>query len=149
MFVGGLRDITVGFSTKEKRKEYCDKNRDRLNRQQREWRKRNIGKEKEYKRRWYLKSRSPEQLEKEKWAMIRYRYGLEKEDYERILEDQDNKCKICDKEFDSNGQCTKLHIDHCHDSDEVRGFLCNNCNIGLGYFRDDPKILQSAAEYLT
>ena len=139
----------MGFSTKEKRKEYWDKNRDRLNRQQREWRAKNSDKSKEYKRRWYLKSRSPEQLEREKWTQIKYRYGLEKEDYERILEDQDNKCKVCDKEFDSNGQSTKLHIDHCHDSDEVRGFLCSNCNVGLGFFYDDPAILQSAAEYLT
>jgi hypothetical protein len=120
-----------------------------LNRQQKEWRAKNIDKEKEYRKRWYLRSRSPEQLEKEKWAQIKYRYDLEKEDYERILEDQDNKCKVCGKEFDSNGKRTKLHIDHCHGSDEVRGFLCNNCNIGLGYFCDDPKILQSAAEYLT
>jgi len=148
MFIRSLRDITMAFSTKEKRKEYSDKNRDRLNRQQREWRAKNIGKEKEYRKKWYLRSRSPEQLEKEKLAMIKYRYGLEKEDYERVLEDQDNKCKVCDKEFDSNGQSTKLHIDHCHDSGEIRGFLCNNCNIGLGYFCDDPQILQSAMEYL-
>ena len=137
------------WASKEKRKKYCDKNRDRLNRQQKEWRAKNIDKEKEYRKRWYLRSRSPEQLEKEKWAQIKYRYDLEKEDYERILEDQDNKCKVCGKEFDSNSRSTRLHIDHCHGSDEVRGFLCNNCNIGLGYFCDDPKILQSAAEYLT
>ncbi len=128
---------------------YCEKNRDHLNMMQKEWRLKNIDKSKAYNRKWYLKSRSPEQLEKEKWAQIKYRYDLEKEDYERILKGQDNKCKVCDKEFDSNGRCTKLHIDHCHDSDEVRGFLCNNCNIGLGYFYDDPKILQSAVEYLT
>jgi len=138
----------MGWSTKEQRKEYCDKNRDRLNRQQREWRAKNIDKEKGYRRRWYLRSRSPEQLEKEKWAQIKHRYGLEKEDYERILGYQDNKCKVCDKEFDSNGKGTKLSIDHCHDSYEVRGFLCNNCNVGLGFFYDDPKILQSAIEYL-
>jgi hypothetical protein len=30
----------------------------------------------------------------------------------------------------------------------VRGLLCNNCNLGLGYFKDNIKSLETAIQYL-
>lgn len=50
-------------------------------------------------------------------------------------------CAICGKE-------TKLHIDHCHRTNFVRGMLCFRCNTALGKFCDDPKLLERAADYL-
>jgi hypothetical protein len=41
-----------------------------------------------------------------------------------------------------------LFIDHCHLSGRVRGFLCNSCNAGLGFFYDDPNRLKLAIKYL-
>ena len=41
-----------------------------------------------------------------------------------------------------------LAVDHCHDSDDVRGLLCLSCNQGIGSFRDDPDIMTKAIEYL-
>lgn len=32
---------------------------------------------------------------------------------------------------------------------EVRGLLCNPCNLALGMFKDDPKVLVKALKYLT
>ena len=56
----------------------------------------------------------------------------------------DERCAICG---DLPG--TKRHsLDHCHVSGRMRGVLCTRCNSGLGFFRDDPRILQLAIDYL-
>jgi len=69
---------------------------------------------------------------------------------------EDHHCDICDKSehqltdmFGRGGLIrSKWRLDHCHISGEFRGFLCHNCNLGLGYFQDDPKILKKAISYL-
>ena len=58
---------------------------------------------------------------------------------------QDDVCAICHKPFISE---VKMHIDHCHKTSKFRGLLCQPCNQGIGFFFDDPQLLQSAAAYL-
>lgn len=50
-------------------------------------------------------------------------------------------CVIC-------GTNESLVVDHDHVTGDVRGMLCNHCNRGLGHFRDDPLLLEFAAQYL-
>ena len=50
-------------------------------------------------------------------------------------------CAIC-------GITERLHIDHCHNSGDVRGLLCSNCNLGIGNLKDNIKILKNAILYL-
>jgi hypothetical protein len=40
-----------------------------------------------------------------------------------------------------------LCVDHCHDTNRVRGLLCNDCNLAIGRGKT-PEILEAAAEYL-
>jgi hypothetical protein len=53
-------------------------------------------------------------------------------------------CDICGGVPTGIGLC----IDHDHETGMVRGLLCNGCNIGLGGFRDNPRLLIRAADYL-
>lgn len=73
---------------------------------------------------------------------LKHRYGITLVDYNEMLLKQNCRCKICDTE--SSG----LVVDHCHSSGDVRGLLCKNCNVGLGYFKDNPERIEKAAQYL-
>jgi len=54
-------------------------------------------------------------------------------------------CDICG----SQPKESKRHsIDHCHITGVIRGLLCDDCNIGLGKFKDNPTLLEKAKEYL-
>jgi hypothetical protein len=75
-----------------------------------------------------------------------YKYGLLPGDYDQWYEAQDGCCVICGTHQDDLRE--PLHIDHCHKTDEVRGLLCRTCNVGLGYFKDNPERLDAAREYL-
>lgn len=68
-------------------------------------------------------------------------YGMEYGTYDKMVKEQSGKCLICAKE-------KKLVVDHDHETGNVRGLLCNLCNLGLGAFKDSPSYLTSAIKYL-
>ena len=39
-------------------------------------------------------------------------------------------------------------VDHDHKTGQVRGLLCDRCNLGIGYMQDGPDILIAAARYV-
>ncbi len=67
-------------------------------------------------------------------------HGLTRREREALISEKQN-CEIC-------GTIDNLVIDHCHKTMQVRGVLCVTCNLGLGAFKDQPKLLLRAAEYL-
>lgn len=87
----------------------------------------------------------PEKIRELKRHYMRKRlYGVCREEYERRLVEQDYRCAIC------RGLPGKfsLSVDHDHTTNAVRQLLCNNCNRGLGAFKDNTALLQAAIEYL-
>ena len=54
----------------------------------------------------------------------------------------DMRCQCCGDTKDV------LHLDHNHITDEFRGYICINCNHGLGKFNDSVEKLQKAMDYL-
>ena len=73
-------------------------------------------------------------------------FGINADQYEAMLKEQNNVCAICYKPDICNRD---LAVDHCHNTKKVRGLLCTNCNMALGKFQDDLQIIQKAVEYLT
>jgi hypothetical protein len=72
------------------------------------------------------------------------RYGITPAEYEERLEYQEGVCQIC-RLPPSGG---RLNVDHCHDTNNLRGLLCGNCNRALGLFKEDEANVLSAVEYL-
>jgi len=54
----------------------------------------------------------------------------------------DNICLICKRDD------KKLVLDHDHETDKFRGWLCNDCNSALGKFDDSIVMLINAINYL-
>lgn len=69
-----------------------------------------------------------------------------REEYETLLQDQDNACAICGITAEEIGK--KLIVDHNHETLKIRGLLCWRCNSGLGFFKDNQAHLAMAIEYL-
>lgn len=74
-------------------------------------------------------------------------YGITQSTFDYLFEKQNGKCAIC-KTTDFVGKGKKLHVDHCHATNAIRGLLCNHCNIGLGAFKDNIDYLKKAMVYL-
>lgn len=72
------------------------------------------------------------------------RYGITKETFDQLLDNQDYTCAICKKQINERSS----HIDHCHTTGNVRGILCEKCNKGLGQFDDNIEYLNNAIKYL-
>ena len=83
--------------------------------------------------------------ERDRAATLKYRYGITLEEWDRLVEEQHGACLICNFRPESPRQ---LHVDHNHQTGEVRGLLCNNCNVGLGYFADNAERLARASMYV-
>lgn len=39
-------------------------------------------------------------------------------------------------------------VDHDHNTGRIRGILCRNCNVAIGYFKENTGNLKSAIAYL-
>ncbi len=69
-------------------------------------------------------------------------YGITQEEYDHLLaEAKLNGCAIC-------GSLGRPHLDHNHDTGEIRQFLCSNCNLALGLLKEDPERMERMIAYV-
>lgn len=108
------------------------KDREKYNQYQSEWKSNNIDKVRRY-----------------KWKA---RFGITPEQYNELFIVQGGVCASCgkpeSKKHNKSNRVQMLSVDHDHVTDQVRGLLCQDCNIAIGYFHDDPCRLQKAITYL-
>jgi hypothetical protein len=77
---------------------------------------------------------------------LKYKYGISMETYNEMFENQNGLCKICNYKFGQ--KAADCYVDHDHKTLVVRGLLCQQCNTGLGNFKDNHQFLLNAIEYL-
>ena len=81
-------------------------------------------------------------------------YGITEAQYDTMLAEQGGTCAICKRpevsKWRRKGEPEerRMAIDHDHTTRQVRGLLCNRCNMGIARFDDDPERLRTAADYL-
>ena len=76
------------------------------------------------------------------------KYGITLEEYNSILLKQNGKCAICENDKVGRNRTKYFIIDHDHKTNKVRGLLCDQCNKGLGHFKDSKELLLKATKYL-
>lgn len=81
---------------------------------------------------------------KKRDRMLRKKYGITIEDYNKIFDNQNESCALC---FRKPGKFP-LHVDHSHKTGKVRGLLCHQCNWYLGTIDEDPSIIDRIIAYL-
>ena len=73
-------------------------------------------------------------------------YGITGEQYRLMFDNQDGNCAICYRHQDRVNKT--FCVDHDHTTGKIRELLCEDCNLALGTFNDDPIRFENAASYL-
>ncbi len=92
----------------------------------------------------YHKSKRNQTLKRDN--ELQKKFGINLPTFEKILEEQNRVCYICEQENNNSGG--SLAVDHNHKTGQVRGLLCGNCNRALGLLQDSPDLLRKALTYL-
>ena len=74
-------------------------------------------------------------------------YGINLKKYNELLVKQKYCCGVCEKHQDDEKK--SLHVDHNHETGEIRGLLCNFCNRQVIGKHKDPELFLKAAKYLS
>ncbi len=77
-------------------------------------------------------------------SYFKRRYGLTPE---QVADMETRGCAVCGT-TEWMGRHSRPHIDHDHQTGQVRGLLCHNCNLALGHLHDDPELVERALAYL-
>jgi len=89
-------------------------------------------------------SRETERYHNNKNNYYQNTYNITLEEWNQMYVEQNGRCGCCGQHIDAKD----MHTDHNHSNGEVRGLLCQGCNIGLGHLGDSPSILKKAYSYL-
>ncbi len=82
--------------------------------------------------------------------LLKWKFGISSEEYEKILDKQGGVCAICRKpeRVKRMGKIKSLSVDHCHNAGHVRGLLCQRCNQAIGFLDNSAQLAEAAAKYL-
>lgn len=87
------------------------------------------------KHRWCDSCVRPSSFKSDRSLLIKY--GISWREYETMLVQQNNKCKICLQ------TPKRANVDHCHITGKVRGILCSRCNGVLEFIEDSDRLARA------
>jgi len=131
--------------TKEYNKKYRELNREKLDKNKKEWALNNKERSRKTKRAWYLKARKKWSKKKKKELVLRANYARLRRKEILACRPRPELCEVCLK-TSTNGK--GLHFDHCHKMGKFRGWLCDSCNLSLGRLKDNSDTLRKLAVYI-
>lgn len=81
---------------------------------------------------------------------LKNNFKITLEDYDKMHQGQNGVCAVCDKtnKAEKSGIVRNLAVDHCHLTGKIRGLLCRDCNLALGFAKDSKDILLKMIGYL-
>lgn len=126
----------------DRQREYVAKNKDRVSSRMKEYhaanRDRLLQQQREYKAKHKARLRGlRRQMET----------GFSPELFDVTVAFQDGKCGICAQDLGGLPP-HHVHADHCHDTGEPRGVLCQNCNTSIGRLGDNIAGIKRVLAYL-
>lgn len=120
-------------------KDWYERNRDKAKISYQAWRAKNPEAVKQYRTDNRRKSYQQE---------VRRKYGVDADWFDQQMQAQRGKCLGCGVAFAWGNKFTTPHVDHCHETQTVRGLLCNRCNSVIGLCGDSPELLAKLGKYL-
>jgi hypothetical protein len=113
-------------------------------------------------RKWHTENKEKVRLRNKSWQennrdkvkhnTLMSAHGISYEKYKEMLQRQDGVCAICKKKeckiVKKTGRVKSLCVDHSHENGNIRGLLCDDCNVAIGKFKEDIGSLKNAIEYL-
>jgi len=99
----------------------------------------------------YYEANKEKVLKRSRGNHLRRTYNLTEEQYQQMVEDQQNLCAICNQpehRLMKTKEIKPLSVDHNHTTGKIRKLLCNDCNAAIGFAKEDVKRLKQMINYL-
>jgi hypothetical protein len=78
---------------------------------------------------------------------LRKIFGITVEEYDAALALQGKKCGCCGISVNDK-KPRNFAVDHCHETGALRGILCRDCNLAIGFLGDNLSGIEKAIRYL-
>lgn len=97
---------------------------------------------------WYVKNQEKQKSNARLWKqknrsrVLAKKYNTSIDTIETLIESMSGNCPIC------NSTMERPHLDHNHNTGQVRDFICSRCNIALGMTGENVTTLRNLIAYI-
>lgn len=81
--------------------------------------------------------------DKHKSTILKTIYHITLSEYQSLLAEQGGCCAICGRHESEINSKRMLCVDHDHQTGQVRGIVCQICNMGLGAYENKKELFEA------